>query len=126
MNTYILPIHHMYAARIYDGTKRYEIRRRIPRLQPGDRILLYETSPISRVTGEFTVEKVYHGDPDYMYKRHGGAFGIAWKDYQRYVDGLPLIFAIRVSKPRIYACSMHLLEFGLHRAPQSFLRLTAK
>lgn len=126
MNTYILPIHHMYAARIYDGTKRYEVRRRIPRLQPGDRILLYETSPISKVTGEFIVEKIYHGDPDYMYGRYGGAFGIAWRDYQRYVDGLPTIFAILVSKPRIYAHPMMLLEFGLQRAPQSFLRLATK
>ena len=52
-----------YAEAIYGGSKRYEFRRVRSRIRTGDRVLVYECTPISRVTGEFRVGDVVTGTP---------------------------------------------------------------
>jgi predicted transcriptional regulator len=59
MRTLVIAEHPEWAARIRSGEKTSELRRVLPRktaLMPGDRVALYETAPVGKVTTEFTVE----------------------------------------------------------------------
>jgi hypothetical protein len=58
-STFMLAIHADFSSPILSGRKTVEFRRRIPKgLKPGDRVLLYETAPVTKVIGGFTVAEV--------------------------------------------------------------------
>jgi predicted transcriptional regulator len=57
----LMSIRSTYAQAIYAGTKRYEYRRVKVGLAQGDRVLIYECSPIAQVTGVFDVGNVFVG-----------------------------------------------------------------
>jgi len=51
----------LFAGQIYRGLKKYELRRRRLKIEREDRIVLYETTPVKAITGEFKA-----GDIAYM------------------------------------------------------------
>lgn len=57
MYTILLPIHPDHVKNIFNGTKRYEFRKRICK-KPVDRILIYSTSPVMKVMGEAEIEDI--------------------------------------------------------------------
>lgn len=54
----LLSIHPRFADAIFAGTKTVELRRQVPRVLPGEEVLVYSTVPIAAVIGSFTVEDV--------------------------------------------------------------------
>ena len=60
-NALLLSIHPEYAEKIFDGTKRVELRRVRPRLQNGDLVIVYVSSPVKAVCGAFRVDNVVAG-----------------------------------------------------------------
>ena len=50
----ILPIKKKYSDDILDGSKKYELRRSVPRRTVDD-ILIYETAPMSKVVGQIKI-----------------------------------------------------------------------
>ncbi len=61
----ILPIHKQYSDRIFDGSKPYEFRNRVPKIQKGDKVFVYETKKngCGMIVGYFIVdgvEKIVH------------------------------------------------------------------
>ena len=51
MKAIIISIKPQYAAAIYAGTKTYELRKCQPHVEVGTPMLIYETSPVKRITG---------------------------------------------------------------------------
>jgi predicted transcriptional regulator len=56
--TLLVSIRPAFAAAAYAGLKRFEYRRVQMNARRGDRILVYESRPISKITGEFRVGSV--------------------------------------------------------------------
>ncbi|MBQ7252039.1 MAG: hypothetical protein IJS32_05490 [Kiritimatiellae bacterium] len=85
----ILAIHPRHAAAIYDGTKRWEFRK-VPPPVPGF-VLLYETAPVSAVTGKVYLAAKIQGEPECVWgfaktqKTIGGGPGITAREFQAYV-----------------------------------------
>ena len=63
MTEWALSIHLRHWEAIVDGTKRFELRRRLPSIVVGDRIYVYVTRPIRAVCGSFTVANILHAPP---------------------------------------------------------------
>lgn len=109
-----------FAAAIYNRSKSFEFRRVKAKIRPDDRILVYESAPISRVTGEFNAGKVIYGkssqililEPD-LGSRAAAA---------QYLTGAEFCTAIEVVNPVKWEPSTKLgnLYPGL-RPPQSYL-----
>jgi predicted transcriptional regulator len=59
----LMSLRPQFAALIFQGKKLYEFRRRSVSLKEGDVVLVYESSPKSRVTGQFRVGNVIYGKP---------------------------------------------------------------
>ena len=123
MSNYLLPIHYEYAAAIYAGTKRYEIRRHIPNLKLGDYVYLYETSPIQRVTGYFIVDNIILGSPAWLYLQFHKWCGISEDKYFAYTKDKEIVYWLHCHNPRKLPHPITLLDFGINYHPQSWVKL---
>lgn len=123
MNMYILPIHHKYAAAIYAGTKRYEIRRRIPNLKVGDYVFLYETSPIQLITGYFIVDYIFKGNPTSLYLLLQKWCGIPRDKYYTYTQGKEIVYWLNCLNTRKLTSPITLLDLGINYPPQTWIKL---
>ena len=120
----LLSIKPKYAEAIFRGEKRFEFRRVIFR-KPVDVVLVYSTSPVSRVAGEFEVDAVISGTVEELWKRTKHCAGIDRRRFFSYFHGREVGYAIAIGSVRRYATSLDLRrEFGI-RPPQSFVYLNA-
>ncbi len=62
----LLSIKPVFAALMYAGKKKFEYRRSQARILPGDTVLMYESSPLSLLTGWFTAGRVIIGSADQL------------------------------------------------------------
>lgn len=110
-----------FAEAILDGEKTFEFRRALFRSLDVETVVLYASSPVCMVLGEFDLEEVITLELDELWNttKHGG--GIDREYFDEYFDGRDSGHALKVSRPLRYASPMCLREdFGLARPPQSF------
>lgn len=85
----ILAIKPKYAEAIYSGAKRWEFRK-VPPPIPGW-VLLYESAPVSAVTGQVFLAAKIQGEPECVWgfartqKTIGGGPGITLREFNAYV-----------------------------------------
>jgi predicted transcriptional regulator len=73
-----------YTNRIFDGTKKIELRKAKPNVTPGDHIIIYCTSPIKAIVGVATVKEIIAYSPQRMWKIHSKDLGISKSAYLKY------------------------------------------
>jgi predicted transcriptional regulator len=117
----LLSIKPHYAEQIFSGSKRYEFRRVVFRSESVTKIVVYASSPVQRVIGEFRVDEILAFQKEELWrktKRHGG---INKQCFDSYFSGRDMAYAIRVSSPRRYANPVRISDlFSFTRPPQSF------
>jgi predicted transcriptional regulator len=114
-----------YSDAIFRGDKRFEFRRAIFRRHV-DVVVVYTTSPISRVVGEFEVESIITDTIEALWKRTRHSAGIDRQRFFGYFAGRKTGYAIVIGSVRRYRTPVDLSnEFGL-RAPQSFVYLRSR
>jgi len=119
----LISIKPKYAAQIYDKTKRFEIRKRLPKhLSYGDTIYFYE-SGTGLITGSACVDCLIFGTPDWLYRMHHKKLGIGYNAYQKYVGKAINVYFIKLVHAKRFDTPFTLQEFHLKRAPQSFCYL---
>jgi predicted transcriptional regulator len=119
--TVLLSIKPEYADKIFRGQKRYEYRRTLYSDRSVNRVVVYASSPVSQVVGEFRVDGTISMSMHALWKRTRGAAGVTWKVFSEYFHGKDHCHAIEVCDPRLYDTPMSLKEaFGIERPPQSF------
>jgi predicted transcriptional regulator len=117
-----LSIRPVYAEAIFSGKKRFEFRRSIFR-HDIKVVIVYITSPVGQVAGEFSVEDIITDDVDALWDRTEAQAGIARNVFFDYFAGRDVGHAIAIGAVRRYEEPFDLQEsFGV-RPPQSFLYL---
>lgn len=111
-----------FASAIYSGAKRFEYRRCRVSIRPGATVLIYESSPVSLVTGMFLVSDVLNAtafspfdleiDPAMARSAH------------EYLLGARQSSALQIIHPRRFVRPLRLHDYGLPRAPQSYCFLS--
>ena len=56
--TLLISIKPKYATKIFDGSKRVELRKTKPRLSGGDQVMIYVSSPTKELRGSFRVQRI--------------------------------------------------------------------
>lgn len=113
-----------YADAIFSGEKRFEFRRAIFR-RPVNVVVVYTTSPVSRVVGEFDIESIISDTIEGLWLRTKHCAGIDRKRFFSYFAGRKVGHAIAIGSVRRYRQTLDLSSnFGV-RPPQSFLYLGA-
>ncbi len=58
MAVYLLSIKPWFAKQIYEGIKKYELRRKVGVIEPHSDVIIYESAPVKAVTGVMKVGEV--------------------------------------------------------------------
>ncbi len=118
----LLSIRPEHARSILAGTKRFEYRR-VPFAQPVDTVVLYASSPLRLVVGEFRVRRLLQSTPGRLWRATHEHAGISRTHFYEYFRACDTAFAIEIAEARAYE-----KPFPLHRIygstpPQSFAYL---
>lgn len=113
-----------FAEAILAGRKTFELRRRIFRDDEVRKVVIYASSPVSRVVGEFEIDKVLALEPRALWSATSKGAGVDREFFDRYFSGRSIGFALKVSKPRRFKQPEKLRDYcGLRHPPQSFCYL---
>jgi predicted transcriptional regulator len=116
----ILSIKPEFANKIFSGKKKFEFRRSIYKNKAITKIIVYASSPISKLIGEFEVGKIIHSDLESLWDLTKEHSGITEEYYYDYFLGKENGFALEVLKTTTYSEYLCIKEtYGIH-PPQSF------
>src|SRR5262245_39761961 len=118
----LLSIKPRFAEAIFRGEKRFEFRRIVFTQNVGI-VVVYVTSPVCQVWGEFDVRAIINDGLKRLWERTRAAGGIERDLFFAYFAGRTTGYAIEIGPTRKYSRP---LDVGRHygvRAPQSFLYL---
>lgn len=118
----LLSIKPEYAEAIFEGRKRFEFRRSIFR-EEVETVIVYMSSPVRQVAGEFSVQGVITDDIDALWNRTESKAGIDREKFMNYFAGREKGHAIEIGRVTRYRKPRNLEQIYGVRPPQSFLYL---
>lgn len=116
----LLSIKPEFAKSIFNGSKKYEYRKTIFRRQDIDRVLVYVTTPIKLVVGEFFVGNILHEPIHILWEKTEGTSGISKNKFIKYFENRQRGYAIEIKNTKPYDYPLSLNELMLSSPPQSF------
>jgi predicted transcriptional regulator len=124
--TILLSIKPEFAFKIFDGTKKYEFRKSISKRNDINKVVVYASSPIQQVIGEFEIVQILNDDREIIWNITKETAGITKQFYDEYFADRDKAFAIQVGRVKKYAQPKLLSDFDLIVAPQSFVYIKRK
>lgn len=121
----LISIKPQYVDEIRKGRKGFEYRTRIfKEIEYVDRIVIYETSPVSKIIGHFDFKRFSHGTPEVIYNSTSERAGISKEDYFKYFEGREVAYALDIENFVEYKTPIPLSDIkeGM-KAPQSYVYL---
>jgi predicted transcriptional regulator len=118
--TVLLSINPEFAEKIFAGTKRYEFRKSIFKNTDVQTVVVYASSPVQRVIGEFTIDRILNDDLDSIWDETAPYSGITHDFYMSYFANKEKAYAIKIRSPKRYSHARKLSDYNIHYAPQSF------
>ena len=116
----VLSIKPEFAYKIFEGSKRFEFRRSIFKNKDVTSVIVYASSPVQKVIGEFEIGKIYNDDLSTLWGRTKEYSGISEKYFYDYFSNKEKGFAIQIKSKRKYSKPKCLKsDFNLN-PPQSF------
>jgi predicted transcriptional regulator len=121
----LLSVKPTFADAILAGTKTFEFRRMPFRREDVETVVLYASSPVCKVVGEFTVDEILTLDLDALWETTCDGGGIDRAYFDEYFEGRSTGHALKVKSARRYRQPLCLDQnFGIRHPPQSFCYLT--
>ena len=120
----LLSIKPRFANAILEGTKTFELRRAVFRSTAVRKVVIYASSPVRLVIGEFTMGGILALDPKELWAITAKGACVDQEFFDEYFRGREIGFALKIYRPKRYGKPLRLAEhFGLARPPQSFCYL---
>ncbi|MDR2927400.1 MAG: ASCH domain-containing protein [Cytophagaceae bacterium] len=119
----LLSIKPEFALKIFEGTKKYEFRKSIFKRNNIKTVVVYASSPVQQVIGEFEIKNILCKDTESLWQETKKHSGITKDFYDEYFANKEVAFAIQVGSIKKYSNPKHLSDFDLGFAPQSFAYL---
>jgi predicted transcriptional regulator len=119
----LLSIKPEFTDKIFEGSKKYEYRRTIFRDKDIKKVVVYASSPVSKVIGEFEIEQVLFDGLNDLWNKTKNYSGISKKYFLNYFANTNKGYAIKVKNYFKYKTPVCLQsKYGV-LPPQSFLYL---
>ena len=113
-----------YAELVFDGLKKFELRRRGLSLMRGRDVFVYVSSPVGKLRGGFRVGEVRTGTPEEIWEVVANSACIEKSDFDAYYAGRDIAYALEITEVWEYSEPMGLSElretFQNFVAPQSW------
>lgn len=122
----LLSIKPRFADAIFAGEKHFEMRKVRPRVEPGDLVLVYVTSPRCRLEGAFRVGSVLEMSPERMWPRVRSGSALSKAEFMTYYAGKTTAFAIGILEAWRLDTAVQLRELRSERIipPQGYRYLS--
>lgn len=116
----LLSIKPEFAEKIFNGLKKYEFRRSIFKRLDIEKVIVYASAPISKVIGEFEIEKILREELPNLWDMTKKYAGISEKLFYDYFSNKNEGYAIKIKSFQKYE-TPHCLKssYGV-MPPQSF------
>jgi predicted transcriptional regulator len=122
----LLSVKPAFAEAILDGEKKFEFRRALFRDRGVRTVVLYASSPVQKVVGEFSIDGILSMELDALWAHTETDAGIGRDYFDRYFDGCDTGFALKVRQVHRYPVPLELQRhFGIEHPPQSFRYLAS-
>ena len=119
----ILSIKPEFAEKIFNGSKKYEFRRSIFKDPTVNKIIVYASAPISKIIGEFEIDKILRSELASLWSKTKEYSGISEEYYLKYFEGKKEGYALKIKKTHKYEDYLSIKDdLGLF-PPQSFAYL---
>ena len=92
----LLSIKPKYSEAILNNEKRYEFRKTVFKREDVNKIFIYSTSPVGKITGVFKVEKILEGTPEEIWHMCHNYAGISEEEFFNYFENRSRAFAIKI------------------------------
>jgi predicted transcriptional regulator len=94
----VLSIKPEFADKIFDGTKKFEFRKAIFKNQNVTSVLVYSSSPVQKVIGEFQIRNIFNRDLKTLWEMTKEFSGITEEYFYKYFAEREYGFAIEIEK----------------------------
>lgn len=120
MKCILLPIKPKFVEEIRIGNKLYEYRKAIHKDSNIKKILIYSSFPVKKIVAISSIEAILCNSPENIWESTYLHSGITKNFFDKYFNGCPIAYAIKLKDISFYEKSRELSELGLKSAPQSF------
>ena len=123
-NKVLLSIKPEFANKIFNGEKKFEYRRVIFKNKNVSKIVVYASSPVKKVIGEFDVGQIINTSKNELWKKTRKYSGITKEYFDQYFDDKDFGYAIEIKGVERFDEPKCLNEeYGMSFPPQSFVYL---
>jgi len=119
----LLSIKPEYAEKIFEGEKKFEFRRAIFKNPKTTHVVVYVSSPIQKVIGEFEIDEIVHDEISILWEKTQYYSGITKEKFFAYFSNKEKGYAIKIGKITEYKEPLSLKTNFQCSPPQSFVYL---
>jgi len=118
----LLSIKPEYANKIFDGSKKFEFRKAIFKNKDITKVVVYASSPMQKVIGEFEIENILFNDPEALWEKTEKFAGISKDYFDIYFTNKKIAYAIKIKSTTRYEEPLCLQnDLQIKTPPQSFM-----
>jgi predicted transcriptional regulator len=119
----LLSIKPEFAFKIFEGKKKFEFRKVIFKNPNVKTVVVYASSPVQRVIGEFEIDNILSSDPTEIWRLTKKYSGISEDFFNEYFADREIAHAIKIKNTKKYKQPLHLKDNFDVVPPQSYLYL---
>ncbi|MCZ2248211.1 MAG: ASCH domain-containing protein [Bacteroidia bacterium] len=119
----LLSIKPEFAFKIFEGKKKFEFRKVIFKNPNVKTVVVYASSPVQRVIGEFEIADILSYDPSEIWRQTKKYSGISEDFFYEYFADREIAHAIKIKNPKKYKQPLHLQDNYNVVPPQSYVYL---
>jgi len=116
----VMSIKPQFANKIFDGTKKFEFRKAIFKNQNVTSVLVYASSPVQKVIGEFEIGEIFNLDLKELWDKTKEHSGITEDYFYEYFENREQGFAIQIKNKKKFTNPKCLKTDYNLTPPQSF------
>jgi len=104
----ILSIKPEFSDRIFEGTKKIELRKSKPNVNKNDIVIIYSTVPVKAIIGICKIEEIIESTPNEIWKNYSAHLGIDKKRYFEYYLGRDKAIGLKINSYRKFKSQISL------------------
>ncbi len=121
----LLSIKPEFAFKIFDGEKKFEFRKVIFKNPDIRTVVVYASSPVQQVIGEFEIDDILSSTPNEIWELTKKYSGISEIYFHEYFENRLVAHAIKIKNTKRYKKPMSLKDDFNVLPPQSYLYLNS-
>jgi len=120
----LLSIKPEYAFKIFEGVKKFEFRKSIFKNPNIKTVVVYASSPVQQVIGEFEIDGIVSLEPNQLWEITKEQSGISREFFFEYFRERTVAHAIKIKKTTRYEKPLNLNQHFNVAPPQSYVYLS--